>query len=106
MTLLNDNQTTWTDPSSKKESILDLALVSKNIDPYVKSFKVDNSKSITPCSFKGLFTDHKPILVELKVPVKQKETKNIKQEVINFNNTDGWEKYIEMSDKYANKIEE
>ena len=55
MTLLNNSQATWVDPRSKKESILDLALVSKNIQQFVKSFKVDSNKTITPCSIKGIF---------------------------------------------------
>ena len=59
MTLLNNSQGTWVDPRSKKESILDLALVSKNIQQFVKSFKVDVNKTITPCSIKGIFSYQK-----------------------------------------------
>ena len=106
MTLLNNSQATWVDPRSKKESILDLALVSKNIQQFVKSFKVDSNKAITPCSIKGIFSDHKAIMIELKMPVTQKEKRHRKEEIINFKNTEGWEKYPEITDKYAEKIEE
>ena len=106
MTLLNNSQATWVDPRSKKESILDLALVSKNIQQFVKSFKVDSNKAITPCSIKGIFSDHKAIMIELKMPVTQKEKRHRKEEIINFKNTEGWEKYPEITDKYAEKIED
>ena len=105
MTLLNDSQTTWADSSSKKESILDLALVSKNIQQYIKSFKVDKDKSITPFSLKGLFSDHKAITVELKIPITEREKDNKKEEVINYKNKEGWRKYPEISEKYAESLE-
>ena len=56
MTLINNSQATWVDPRSKKESILDLAFVSKNIHQFVKSFKLDSNKIITLCSIKGIFS--------------------------------------------------
>ena len=69
MTLLNNDIRTRVDPGSKKESILDLALVSKNIESYVKSFYVDMEKNMTPYNKMGNFSDHRAIKVVLEVPV-------------------------------------
>ena len=40
------------------------------------------------------------------MPVTQKEKRHRKEEIKNFKNTEGWEKYSEITDKYAKKIEE
>ena len=80
MTLLNDDKRTRVDPGSKKESILDLALVSKNIESYVKSFYVDMDKNMTPCNKMGNFSDHRAIKVVLEVPVLPVKNKNKKEE--------------------------
>ena len=40
------------------------------------------------------------------MPVTQKEKRHRKEEIINFKNNEGWEKYPEITDKYAEKIEE
>ena len=105
MTLLNDNTGTRVDPSTKKESLLDLAFVSNNIKDCVKAFKVDTSRSITPCSITGVFSDHYAIITELEVPARPKVKKR-KVEMINFGNAEGWNKYEELSNKYAVEIEE
>ena len=104
MTLLNDDKRTRVDPGSKKESILDLALVSKNIESYVKSFYVDMDKNMTPCNKMGNFSDHRAIKVVLEVPVLPVKNKNKKEERINFRNAEGWNTYAEVSDKYAEEI--
>ena len=72
VTILNDNKGTRVDPGSNKESLLDLAFVSNNIKNCVKSFKVDTSKSMTPQSITGVFSDHKAIMVELEYQLCQK----------------------------------
>ena len=83
MTLLNDNTGTRVDPSTKKESLLDLAFVSNNIKDCVTAFKVDTSRSITPCSITGVFSDHYAIITELEVPARPNMKKR-KVEMINF----------------------
>ena len=104
MTLLNSNEPTRVDPGSKKESILDLAFVSKNIESYVKSFYVDSEKNMTPYNKIGNFSDHKAIKVVLEVPVVPAKAKNKKEERINFRNVEGWNIYAEVSDKFAEEM--
>ena len=110
MTLLNDETIpTRIDPFTKKGSILDLCLISNNIKSCIKDFKVDTSLDWTPYSeskCKGetqkKYTDHRSIMVEISMPVKEmKKGKRIP--VINFANKEGWKKYPEISDKYAEK---
>ena len=95
---------TRVDPGSKKESMLDLALVSKNIESYVKSFYVDMEKNMTPYNKMGNFSDHRAIKVVLEVPVLPGHNKNKKEERINFRNIEGWNIYAEMSDKFAEEM--
>ena len=111
MTLLNDETIpTRIDPFTKKGSILDLCLISNNIKSCIKDFKVDTSLDWTPYSeskCKGetqkKYTDHRSIMVEISMPVKEmKKGKRIP--VINFANKEGWKKYPEISDKYAEKM--
>ena len=104
VTILNDNKGTRVDPGSNKESLLDLAFVSNNIKNCVKSFKVDTSKSMTPQSITGVFSDHKAIMVELEIPAMPKVKKQ-KIEMINYGNSEGWLKYVDISNKYAAEIE-
>ena len=111
MTLLNDETIpTRIDPFTKKGSILDLCLISNNIKSCIKSFKVDTSLDWTPyseskCKGETLkkYTDHRSIMVEISLPVKEmKKGKRIP--VINYANKEGWKKYPEISNKYAEKM--
>ena len=73
VTLLNDDTYTRIAPNEKeKDSILDLAIVSKNIIKCVDTFKVDHEKVVTPFyrlkNGQNQYTDHRPILVKLTMP--------------------------------------
>ena len=111
MTLLNDESIpTRFDPFTKKGSVLDLCLISNNIKSCVNNFKVDTSLDWTPYSESKRrgetvkkYTDHRSIMVEIFMPVKEmKRGKRIP--VINYSNREGWLKYPEVSNKYAEKM--
>ena len=111
MRLLNKNEPTRVDPATGKGSILDLAIVSDNIFHNVKSFHVDNRKSMTPFSIRknkdGIstkFTDHFTINLKLDLPCLAKQGKNKKIPFINYHNKEGWKRYEKMSNKYAQSM--
>ena len=109
VTLLNNDTPTRINPTGGS-SVLDLGVVSKNIEKCVQSFQVDSTKQFTPFALrktKGGYvkkhTDHLAIKVQIKMPVlKKKKTKS--KPVINFGNEEGWANYAEISNKYAPKI--
>ena len=111
VTLLNDNTPTRINPTGGS-SVLDLGVVSKNIENFVQSFEVDTNKSFTPFAIrkvKGVnvrkHSDHLAVKALIRMPVlKKKKTKS--KPVINFRNEDGWAKYAEISNKNAPKIKE
>ena len=111
VTLVNDPMVpTRIDPGTKKGSVLDLCIVSENIKKCVKKFEVDTYRKMTPFAMykiKGVVTtkntDHLAVMVTLKIPMLRKK-KEKSRPVINFRNLHGWEKYKEISDKYAPKI--
>ena len=111
VTLLNDNTPTRINPTGGS-SVLDLGVVSKNIENFVQSFEVDTDKSFTPFAIrkvKGVHvrkhSDHLAVKALIRMPVlKKKKTKS--KPVINFRNEDGWAKYAEISNKKAPKIKE
>ena len=79
MTLLNDESIpTRFDPFTKKGSVLDLCIISNNIKSCVNNFKVDTSLDWTPYSESKRrgetvkkYTDHRSIMVEISMPVKE-----------------------------------
>ena len=106
MALLNDDTPTRIDWTTKKGSILDLAIISENIKECVKKFSVDSECEITPFTSKTKtkkFSDHRAITVDIELPM-ERPKKIKKKRVINFNNEDGWNLYKGMSDKFAKHI--
>ena len=111
VTLLNTDIPTRVNPTGGS-SVLDLGVVSKNIENFIQSFKVDTDKSFTPFAIrkvKGVnvrkHSDHLAVKALIRMPVlKKKKTKS--KPVINFRNEDGWAKYAEISNKNAPKIKE
>ena len=111
--LLNDkNIPTRYDPATGKGSVLDLGIISKDIIKNVTNFEVDSYKNWTPFSFKKIGpdsfdkkpSDHCAIMLSMNVTsVKQTYRK---KPVINYKNPQGWEKYKDVSNKYAGKIME
>ena len=97
----------WTrvDPSDKESlSILDLAIVSVDLEKYVESFEIDSERRFTP--FKRTkdnvvsFPDHFSIVVNFKgIPIKDSKTLNGKKSIQwNTNKPNGWKKYKELTD--------
>ena len=109
--MLNTDIPTRVNPTGGS-SVLDLGVVSKNIENFIQSFKVDTDKSFTPFAIRRVkgaevkkHSDHLAVKVQIKMPVlKKKKTKA--KPVINFGNEDGWAKYAEISNKNAPKIKE
>ena len=108
----NPSEPTRIDPATKMGSVLDLCLISKNITKSTKPLKVDTNRSVTPFSLskaKGVitpkYTDHLAIIAEIELQCKVKK-KMEKIAVINYSNKEGWKKYRELSDEYAEKIKD
>ena len=80
MILVNDKTVnTRTDPARGSGSVLDLALVSANIEQSVMNFEVDTQRKMTAFKMvrrrdknvEKIFTDHFTIKLELKIPMKR-----------------------------------
>ena len=109
--LLNDSTPTRIDPHSGKGSVLDLAIVSKNISYNVKDLVVDTNMSFTPYSItkKGdkiikKFTDHRAMILQISLPLAITNSKPSKIPVIDVKNVKKWDNYSEISDKYAKEM--
>ena len=103
---------TWVDPADPSHmSCLDLAIVSKNMLPYVTGMRVDSSRRITPkrvtVSRRGKMTvkhtDHFALEIKLKIPEKPAENKNTA--VWNLRKPGGWETYKKLTDDIAEDLE-
>ena len=99
------------DPSNGSGSVLDLAIVSEDLRKQVKSFKVDDERSMSAYSMfrrKGKInkkiSDHLSIKLVINMPVISNKGNNKKKPIINMNNKEGWIRYPEVSDRYANLI--
>ena len=112
MILVNDKRiNTRVDPARGTGSVLDLALVSANIESNVTNFEVDSQRKMTAYkmmkrrdkSVEKIFTDHFTIKLDIKIPMKIVK-KGKKRKMIDFKNSEGWAKYPEITDKYAGKI--
>ena len=112
MILVNDKTVnTRTDPARGTGSVLDLALISANIEQSVMNFEVDTQRKMTAFKMvkrrdktvEKVFTDHFTITLELKIPMKMFR-KGKKKKIIDFRNSQGWAKYPEITDKYAGEI--
>ena len=111
LTVLNDaNVNTRYDPATGKGSILDLCLISKNIEKCVKGLYVDTDKKMTAYSIvkteSGLqkkFSDHRSLMLQIEIPIFMQKPKNATP-VINFANKLGWSKLAEVSNKYSEEI--
>jgi hypothetical protein len=102
----------WTrvDPADGGLSCLDLAIGSTNILPFVKGFSVDSERNFTPKrgtykdgKFAWTYTDHYPFEVELVMPSSKMENKTECR--WNLLKPGGWEKYKEVSDDFASKMD-
>ena len=112
MKLVNDrNVITRLDPGKGTGSVLDLAIVSANIEESVTQFTVDSQRKMTAFAMiknknktvEKKFTDHFTINLKLKIPMKS-FSKGKKRKIINMKNKEGWLLYPETSDRYASKI--
>ena len=112
MKLINDRKVnTRLDPGRGTGSVLDLAIISANIEKSVTHFKVDSERKMTAFAMlkrknktiDKRFTDHFTINLKLKIPTRT-FTKGKKRKIINMNNKEGWLLYPEITDKYASKM--
>ena len=103
----------WTrkDPADGSLSCLDLALGSANLQPYIRGFQVDSKREFTPKrivykngKMADIYTDHYSCEVELVMPASSEETKT--ESRWNVLKPGGWERYRDVSDDYADKMEE
>ena len=109
--VINDDDTyTRIDPATGQGSILDLCLLSSNIANCYKGFGVDTEKIITPFSViktpSGLdkrYTDHRAIMLQLKMPIFFKKPPN-SEIVVDYSNKEGWTMLQEVSDRYADEM--
>jgi hypothetical protein len=91
--------------------VLDLAIASASLLPFLKAVEVDSTRKVAPkrVVVRGgkvslTYSDHFPLMVELEMPTV--EEKKEKVTTWNVNKPGGWEKYKESSDEFAEKIED
>ena len=113
MILINDTTiNTRLNPADNTGSVLDLAIISKDIESKVKNFTVDSERKMSAFSMVKRknekvikrFTDHLTIVLEVKFPTRIKGGKKKKTPIINLSNNEGWIKYTSISDKHAHRI--
>ena len=112
MKLINDRKVyTRLDPGKGTGSVLDLAIVSANIEESVTHFTVDSERKRTAFAMvkktnniiEKKFTDHFTINLKLKIPTRT-FTKGKKKKIINMKNKEGWLLYPETTDRHASEI--
>ena len=114
MKLINNrNVMTRLDPGRGTGSVLDLAIVSANIEEGVTQFTVDSQRKMTAFAMiknknkivEQKFIDHFTINLKLKIPVKTfaKGKKRNLSKNINMKNKEGWLLYPETTERYASK---
>ena len=111
--LINNRKiNTRIDPSNGSGSVLDLAIASEDLRKNVKCFKVDNERIMSAFSMyrrKGTinkkFSDHLSIKLVLNMPMIIRKQNNKRKPIINIHNKDGWIRYPEVTDKYADLIQ-
>ena len=105
MKLINNmNVMTRLDPGRGTGSVLDLAIVSANIEEGVTQFTVDSQRKMTAFAMiknknkivEQMFTDHFTINLKLKISVKI-FAKGKKRKIINMKNEEGWLLYPETT---------
>ena len=92
-------------------SVLDLTIVSANIDKGVRQFTVDSQRKMKVFAMiknknkivEQMFTDHFTINLKLKIPV-EIFAKGKKRKIINMKNEERWLLYPETTDRYASNI--
>ena len=111
--LINNRKiNTRIDPSNGSGSVLDLAIASEDLRKNVKCFKVDNERIMSAFSMyrrKGTinkkFSDHLSIKLVLNMPMIIRKQNNKRKPIINIHNKEGWIRYPEVTDKYADLIQ-
>ena len=102
----------WTreDPADGGKSCLDLAIGSKNLEPYLEKMLVDSAKKFTPKRVtwsKGKMstrlTDHFSLVIELKMPRKDVKKKTLC--VWNKQKPGGWNAYEKETEAVKSKME-
>ena len=90
------------DPSDpkceEKKLLLDIVIISKNLERYYDRMVIDTNLVMTPYRTKNkqlVYSDHYAILVKFKgIPKKPKVTRNgIRETIWNTNKKGGWSKY-------------
>merc|ERR1712008_182360 len=81
--------------------------------PFIEQLMIDSDKKITPVrmrktkkEMKKTFSDHFSVLLTISDLPKSKKEKEEKQVKWNLAKYKGWERYKEVSDEYADKIEQ
>ena len=94
---------TWVDPSNEEnKSVLDLAIVSAELEQYVETLHIDSKRTMTAFKVKEgklSYPDHYSILLNFKGIPKKKVTLPGKKSHIrwNTNKKDGWNQYKKLT---------
>ena len=86
----------------KRKSALDLVIISRNLEMYLKEMKIDKYLKHTPFRYKSknnelVYTNHYAILLtfkDIQVSKLNKVRNGIRQVMWNTNRKDGWKKYF------------
>ena len=93
-----------------RKSALDLVIISRNLDIYLKEMKIDKNLAFTPFRSKSkckelIFSDHYAVLLtfkDIQVSNKVNVRNGVRQTVWNTNKKDGWNNYFRETDE--NKV--
>ena len=99
-------------PGAGTTSCLDLAIGSANLLPFVSNMLIDSKRLFTPRRVVGktdgaltfTFTDHYPLVIDLEMP-KAEKVKERTEPHWNTHKPGVWNKYREVTDSMAEKIE-
>ena len=89
---------TWVNRAKEKvNSCLDLAIISRNLEPFVRKVIVDTARNFTPLRVltkSRSYTDHFSYKVVLRMPSAKAEVK-VRENAWNLRKPGGWEVYKE-----------
>merc|ERR1711892_1555631 len=105
------------DVATHKANCIDIMAISKGLERKYSDYKLDTEQEWSPATvqtkynvnlntevyLRGKSTDHKAQKVTLHLDIVDNGNKG-NRAIINYNNSEGWKKYRDVSDRYAGPI--
>ena len=101
------------DPATGALSCLDVMVASRELRPFIKKMVIDKERKMAVSRLKKVkgkqevvFSDHFSLLLKMEGLPKRNETREGKKTIWNLHKEGGWDKYVELTDKYSNALNE